>query len=100
MAGSRKRVLKDLKRDGAEIGIDVEDCECLTDWVVKARGAPFGHRKVAHESWQGWASAVASAECECGVRVRSASADHSKRCGFTPARGAAATPTYNSIHHY
>ena len=41
-AGSRKRVLKDLrimKRDGAEIGIEVEDCECLTDWVVKVVGA-------------------------------------------------------------
>ena len=41
-AGSRKRVLKDLrimKRDGPEIGIEVEDCECLTDWVVKVIGA-------------------------------------------------------------
>jgi len=40
--GSRKRVLKDLrimKRDGAEIGIEVEECECLTDWVVKVIGA-------------------------------------------------------------
>jgi len=40
--GSRKRVLKDLrimKRDGAEIGLEVEDCECLTDWVVKVIGA-------------------------------------------------------------
>ena len=39
---SRKRVLKDLrimKRDGSEIGIEVEDCECLTDWVVKVIGA-------------------------------------------------------------
>lgn len=42
-AGSRMRVLKDLrimKRDGPEIGIEVEDCECLTDWVVKMVGAP------------------------------------------------------------
>merc|ERR1719310_2500144 len=40
--GCRKRVLKDLrimKRDGDEIGLEVEDCECLTDWVVKLVGA-------------------------------------------------------------
>ena len=39
---SRKRVMKDLrimKRDGEELGLEVEDCECLTDWVVKLVGA-------------------------------------------------------------
>ena len=41
---ARKRVLRDLRRmkaeDSSELGIEVEDCECLTDWVVKVVGAP------------------------------------------------------------
>jgi len=39
--GPRKRVMRDLRRLKAEtgIGIEVEDCEVLTDWVVKLTGA-------------------------------------------------------------
>ena len=40
-AAVRKRVLRDLRRLKAEedLGLEVEDCECLTDWVVKLVGA-------------------------------------------------------------
>ena len=39
--GPRKRVMRDLRRLKAEtgIGVEVEDCEVLTDWVVKLTGA-------------------------------------------------------------
>ena len=49
----RKRVMKDLRKLKAaeaeakaadrwdeDLGLEVEDCECLTDWVVKLVGAP------------------------------------------------------------
>jgi len=42
-AETRKRVLRDLrlmKLDGPELGLEVEDAECLTDWVIKMVGAP------------------------------------------------------------
>ena len=40
-AGARKRVLRDLRMIKAEteLGLEVEDCEVLTDWVVKLTGA-------------------------------------------------------------
>jgi len=40
-AGPRKRVLRDLRRLKGEtdIGVEVEDCEVLTDWVIKLVGA-------------------------------------------------------------
>ena len=40
---ARKRVLRDLRtmrKDGPEVGLEVEDCEVLTDWVIKVVGAP------------------------------------------------------------
>jgi len=42
-ANARSRVLRDLRRlklDGQDLGVEVEDCEVLTDWVVKMVGAP------------------------------------------------------------
>ena len=39
----RERVLRDLRtmrKDGPEVGLEVEDCEVLTDWVIKVVGAP------------------------------------------------------------
>lgn len=38
---TRKRVLRDLRTLKLQkgIGIEVEDAECLTDWVIKVRGA-------------------------------------------------------------
>lgn len=41
-AVARKRVLRDLRRlkkEQESLGIEVEDCETLTDWVVKFVGA-------------------------------------------------------------
>jgi len=37
----QKRVLRDLRilKRETDIGVEVEDCECLTDWVVKIVGA-------------------------------------------------------------
>ena len=37
----RKRVLRDLRRLKADngLGLEIEDCDCLTDWVVKLVGA-------------------------------------------------------------
>ena len=38
----RKRVLRDLRKlkgESEDLGIEVEDAECLTDWVVKLVGA-------------------------------------------------------------
>jgi len=37
----RKRILRDLRRLKSEegLGLEVEDCECITDWVVKLVGA-------------------------------------------------------------
>ena len=40
--GSRKRVMRDLRtmrKHAEELGIEVEDCECITDWIVKVNGA-------------------------------------------------------------
>jgi len=39
---ARKRVLRDLRllKKDEGIGVEVDDCECLTDWVVKVIGAP------------------------------------------------------------
>mmetsp|Transcript_28770 Transcript_28770/g.60488 ORF Transcript_28770/g.60488 Transcript_28770/m.60488 type:complete len:308 (-) Transcript_28770:279-1202(-) len=40
----RKRVLRDLRRlkqdADVDLGFSIDDCECLTDWVVKLVGAP------------------------------------------------------------
>ena len=40
---ARKRVMRDLRKlkteEKAGIGIELEDAECLTDWVVKLVGA-------------------------------------------------------------
>lgn len=40
-AATRKRVMRDLRilKKETELGLEVEDCECLTDWVVKLVGA-------------------------------------------------------------
>lgn len=40
-AGTRKRVLRDLRliKRETDLGLEVEDCECLTDWVIKLVGA-------------------------------------------------------------
>merc|ERR1739848_487859 len=37
----RRRVLRDLRRLKAEndLGLEIEDCDCLTDWAVKLVGA-------------------------------------------------------------
>ena len=43
LPAARKRVLRDLRtmrKDGPEVGLEVEDCEVLTDWVIKVVGAP------------------------------------------------------------
>ena len=42
LPAARKRVLRDLRtmRKDAEVGLEVEDCEVLTDWVIKVVGAP------------------------------------------------------------
>ena len=39
---ARKRVLRDLRilRAETDLGLEVEDSECLTDWIVKLVGAP------------------------------------------------------------
>ena len=38
---TRKRVLRDLRmiKKETDLGLEVEDCECLTDWVIKLVGA-------------------------------------------------------------
>lgn len=40
-AATRKRVLRDLRliKRETDLGLEVEDCECLTDWVIKLVGA-------------------------------------------------------------
>ena len=40
-AAARKRVLRDLRilKKEQELGLEVEDAECLTDWIVKLVGA-------------------------------------------------------------
>jgi ubiquitin-conjugating enzyme E2 W len=40
-AAVQKRVLRDLRilKREVDLGLEVEDCECLTDWVVKMIGA-------------------------------------------------------------
>jgi len=39
---ARKRVLRDLRRlkQDPDLGVEIDDAECLTDWIVKMTGAP------------------------------------------------------------
>ena len=53
---ARSRVLKDLrllKRDGPAVGIEVDDAECLTDWVVRRPGtSKWGRLESLDDSWR------------------------------------------------